>query len=361
MRADGLNECEAMIVQENSSPRTRPHDTPTAPATLNGRACAEVVPTLNPEDPMPRSKSQSANEASAAEVAIMDWDDLFSAVEARLRLTVDVSPGAGAELQAHDSVVQVRASVLECVMELDHLHSTLKHVLGRTQRLELEVFDAQTALAQLRAELVGTQAGERRARHLALHDTLTSLPNGGYFRERLDHALARAEAPHHTLAVLYLDLDGFKPINDAHGHAAGDELLRIVAARLARAVRAEDMVSRLGGDEFACLLGGLPSRDQLSHLACKLFDAVSAPFQLGELKLSVRPSIGIAMCPADGTTSDALIKNADTAMYRAKRGQVGYAFFDPRADHPVARAAESSGRSDRLAQAVSSVDCGNVT
>ncbi|HJV96339.1 MAG TPA: GGDEF domain-containing protein [Albitalea sp.] len=227
-------------------------------------------------------------------------------------------------------------------MELDPLHSTLEHALGRAERLELELFDARTALAQLRAELVGTQAGERRARHSARHDPLTALPNGGYFRERLDHALACADAPNPTLAVLYLDLDGFKLINDTHGHAAGDELLRIVAARLTRAVRAEDMVSRLGGDEFACLLGGMPSRDQMSHLASKLFDAVLAPFQIGELRLSVRPSIGIAMCPTDGVTCDALLKNADTAMYCAKRRQLGCVFFDQCTDDCAAPGAGSA-------------------
>jgi diguanylate cyclase (GGDEF)-like protein len=309
-----------MIVQSRS-PWTRPHDAPTLPAAPNGRADAEV---------------------GVADIAIADWSDLFSAVEARLRLTVDASPGAAAELPANDPGAQVRAKVLECVMELDHLRATLTHEFNRTQQLELEVFDAKTALAQLRAELVGTQAGERRAHHLALHDSLTALPNSGHFRERLDRALTRAEATHPTLAVLYLDLDGFKAVNDAHGHAAGDELLRIVAIRLARAVRAEDMVSRLGGDEFACLLGALPSREQLSHLACKLFDAVSAPFQIGELKLSVRPSIGIAMCPADGVTCDALLKNADTAMYRAKRQQMGYAFFDQCTEDCAAQAAGSA-------------------
>ena len=109
-------------------------------------------------------------------------------------------------------------------------------------------------------------------------------------------------------------------------------MLRIVAARLTQTVRAEDMVSRLGGDEFACLLGGLPSREKLSHLARNLVDVVSAPVKIGQIKLTVRPSIGIALCQSDGATAEALLKNADAAMYRAKRGQTGYAFFDQHAD-----------------------------
>jgi diguanylate cyclase (GGDEF)-like protein len=267
-----------------------------------------------------------------ADMADCDWDDLFHAVKARLRLTVD--PGFD---RARDSAPQaladrVRVGVLECVAALDQLHLTLNREAARREWLEREVADAQSALARACAELVGTQAGERRARYLAAHDSLTSLPNRRLFRERLDQALADAGSAQEPLAVLYLDLDGFKPINDSHGHQAGDELLRIVAARLTRAVRAEDMVSRIGGDEFACLIVGMSSREHLSHLACKLLDAVSAPSKVGAFEFSVRPSIGITMYPADGTTTEALLKAADAAMYRAKRQQTGYAFFDERAD-----------------------------
>jgi diguanylate cyclase (GGDEF)-like protein len=267
-----------------------------------------------------------------SDVAIGDWHDLLNAVKARLRLIVGEWLAATPEPHRHDTAGRFHASVLECVAALDQLHTTLTHELGRRQHLEREVLDAQTALAQARAELVGTQAEETRARHLALHDSLTSLPNRDFFRERLDHALAQAEPERQVLSLLYFDLDGFKPINDAHGHDAGDELLRIVAARLTGAVRAEDVVGRLGRDEFACLLGGLAGREQLNHLACKLFDVVSAPIQIGKLELSVRPSIGIAMCPAHGVTAEALLKSADSAMYHAKRHQTGYAFFDQCAD-----------------------------
>jgi diguanylate cyclase (GGDEF)-like protein len=115
----------------------------------------------------------------------------------------------------------------------------------------------------------------------------------------------RWPAPHHPL---YLDLDGFKLINDLHGHDAGDELLRIVGARLARVVRSGDMVNRLSGDEFACLLVDMPDREPLRRLACKLFESVSAPLKIGRLKVSMRPSIGIATCPRDGTSADPLLR-----------------------------------------------------
>jgi diguanylate cyclase (GGDEF)-like protein len=199
-------------------------------------------------------------------------------------------------------------------------------------RLQTELQAAHRDLSEARHELVGTRAGERRARHMAQHDELTTLPNSGFFRDRLDQALSPDAPRAPALAVLYLDLDGFKPINDQHGHDTGDELLRIVAQRLRRSVRAEDMVCRLGGDEFACLLSDPMGRDQLSQLASKLFDTIAAPLQVGALELSVRPSIGIAVCPADGNTAASLLKRADTAMYRAKRRQLGFAFFDRRTD-----------------------------
>ena len=268
----------------------------------------------------------------SADVAIRDWDVLLNAVKTRLRLTVGERMATTLERRSPETAGWVQASILECVSALDQLHITLAHELGRRQQLEMDVFDARTVLAQTRAELAGTQAGERVARHLALHDGLTSLPNRSFFHERLDHALTQAEPSLKSVAVLYLDLDGFKTINDAHGHDAGDELLRIVAARLARALRSRDMVGRLGGDEFACLLGGPPSRAQLSQLARKLFLAVSSPLQIDKLRLTVRPSIGIATSPTDGDTAQALIKHADAAMYRAKRQQSGFAFFDQLAD-----------------------------
>jgi diguanylate cyclase (GGDEF)-like protein len=261
------------------------------------------------------------------DVAAQDWDALLSAVKYRLTLTAGGVASATERLSLTGEL-RLQDTVLDCVIALDRLHLSLRHELERRQQLELDLFDAQSALAQARAELVGTQAGEKRARHLALHDDLTSLPNRGHFIERLASALAQAEPQRRPLAVMYIDLDGFKPVNDLHGHDIGDQLLRIIAARMSRTVRGEDMVSRLGGDEFACLLADVPDREAVSRLACKLFDAVAAPVKLGALELSVRPSIGIATCPGDGVSGAQLMKHADAAMYHAKRQRCGYAFFD---------------------------------
>jgi diguanylate cyclase (GGDEF)-like protein len=262
------------------------------------------------------------------DVAVEDWDALMNAVKARLESAVADLPLDAPERASRRSAEFIRSSVLECVTALDHLHSALLHELSRCRQLKREVLSAQAALIQARSELVGTRAGERRARHLALHDGLTALPNRAHFYERIEKALNGPDPQRPPLALLYLDLDGFKEINDTHGHEAGDEMLKIIAARLTRAVRGGDVVSRLGGDEFACLVAGSIGRQHLERFATKVFDAVSAPMRIGRLELAVRPSIGIAICPADGETAEALLKSADAAMYHAKRHGLGHAFRD---------------------------------
>lgn len=131
------------------------------------------------------------------------------------------------------------------------------------------------------------------------------------------------------LGLLYIDLDEFKSINDLYGHAVGDELLKIIAARLTDAVRKQDSVSRHGSDEFLCLLVEIQSEQQLVCTAQRLFDAVAAPCQLGQLALSVTPSIGTALYPHHGTTIEALLESADAAMFWAKKHRLGHAFFQP--------------------------------
>jgi diguanylate cyclase (GGDEF)-like protein len=267
--------------------------------------------------------------SDGSDVAMVDWDVLFNAVTARLQQVV--GSARPPELPPSSDPDQVRAQVLQCVVALEQLHSTMSHFIERGRALDRDLSSTRGALTQARAELSRTQAGERAARHLAAHDGLTLLPNGSGFRERLAAAVGEAAAREQSFAVLYIDLDGFKAINDAHGHAIGDELLRVIAARLRVAVRAEDMVSRLGGDEFACLLWiAPPHRKALERLARSLSEIIAAPFQIGALTLTVRPSIGIALWPGDGDgdSGERLIAHADAAMYRAKRQQSGHAFFD---------------------------------
>jgi len=272
----------------------------------------------------PPAREQVADTSTGIEFG--DWDDLFSAVKQRLARVVstqDLSSGSAAPTTG-----QTRSAILECVAALDQLHATVTTELMRRDGLEMAVFEAQTSLAQVRAALMGTQEDERRARHKAAHDDLTELPNRGYFIQRITHELSRSDVHQRSFAVMFLDLDGFKGVNDNHGHAAGDELLRIVAARLRRLVRAQDMVCRAGGDEFACLIEGLHDRVQLAHMASKIVETISAPCTLDGLQLCVQASIGIAIAPQDGCNADVLLRNADAAMYAAKRQRLGLAFCD---------------------------------
>ena len=226
------------------------------------------------------------------------------------------------------SAAAAQAALLACVDDCHDLKARWLQQRASAARLDDELQQARAALAQARLQLTLTEADVHRQRHRAEHDVLTLLPNRAHLQARLEQALAGGRPHRARPALLYLDLDGFKAVNDGHGHETGDELLRIVAQRLRGAIRSEDLVCRLGGDEFVCLLDNALDAEQLCRLACKLFDAVSAPASVGSVALCVRPSIGIAMCPSDGDTSSALLHSADAAMYRAKRRQTGYAFCD---------------------------------
>ncbi len=224
----------------------------------------------------------------------------------------------------------------KCLIAMEGLQSTLLVDLHRQQQLERDALATQEELARTHTELLSARRLAEKARRDSLNDNLTELPNRTYFLSRLEKALTRAEPedPAAALSVMFIDLDGFKPVNDRHGHLVGDALLKIIGTRLARAVRVEDTMSRMGGDEFACLVPA-SGRDEMAQLASKLHTTVSHPVTIGDLTLSVKPSIGIASCPDSGTTVVSLLRAADTAMYRAKRQRLGFAFDEPGAP-PVA-------------------------
>lgn len=164
---------------------------------------------------------------------------------------------------------------------------------------------------------------EQMARH-ATHDSLTGLPNRKYFHDHLSEMITSAERDKKTFAVLYLDLDGFKAINDALGHAAGDQIIESTARRLEQCIRKGDMVARVGGDEFIVLLREITSYD-VYEVADKIIKSLSEPFISTTSALYITTSIGVAMYPQDGAEANVLINNADSAMYEAKRdGKNGY-------------------------------------
>ena len=154
---------------------------------------------------------------------------------------------------------------------------------------------------------------------LALQDPLTGLANRRLLVDRMSGALAHSRRSKGCMAVMYLDLDGFKDINDTLGHAAGDALLKAVAGRLTGTVREEDTVARLGGDEFVMTLPYIQSAADAAAMAAKVIDAVSQPYEIEGRLVRVTTSAGIAIYPDDGKDADALMKSADTALYEAKR------------------------------------------
>jgi diguanylate cyclase (GGDEF)-like protein/PAS domain S-box-containing protein len=182
-------------------------------------------------------------------------------------------------------------------------------------------------------DITERKAAEAQIRFMANHDALTRLPNRVLFRDRLEQALARARRDGDEVAVLCLDLDRFKEVNDMRGHAAGDALLKQVAARLTAVVRESDTLARLGGDEFAIVQTGLPQPQHAAGFAERLVRAVAEPFEYEGEAMVIGLSIGIALFPADGGDAEALLKNADTALYRAKTdGRGVYRMFEPEMD-----------------------------
>ena len=180
------------------------------------------------------------------------------------------------------------------------------------------------AAAEIGRDITARKRADQRVAYLAYHDDLTGLPNRLMFGEHLDLALARAQRHGRQVAVLYVDLDDFKQVNDTYGHEAGDQLLRQIARRLERATRATDLVARHGGDEFIVLVADLPAgpdpaaREIAHTIAAHVEQALAAPAVLDGATITAGGSVGIAVYPEDATTSDALLRRADAAMYQAK-------------------------------------------
>ncbi len=169
---------------------------------------------------------------------------------------------------------------------------------------------------------------QSRLNHMAYHDTLTNLPNRALFYDRIGHGLARASRGRSKLAVLLLDLDRFKIVNDSLGHDAGDILLKTIGNRLISGVREMDTVARLGGDEFVVILEGIESRDEVEMVSEKLLTSLAEPLQVCGHEIATTASIGISMYPDDGAAADELLKHSDLAMYKAKRmGANTYQFY----------------------------------
>jgi len=229
-----------------------------------------------------------------------------------------------------ESVLEVYSDVTELVVRMERgqwkiiavvlgamalIYLLLQLILARYQRL----------LAEKERERA---AQEERIRHQAYHDALTGLPNRASFTEHLEEAMRRAKRAGWPLAILFLDLDLFKRVNDSLGHDAGDRLLRVAAERIRRAVREADMLFRMGGDEFTVLLEDVRGPEEAAAVAGRVLEGIAEPLQLQHHEIAVTASIGIALYPRDDVLGERLVKSADTAMYRAKElGRNRYMFF----------------------------------
>lgn len=168
-------------------------------------------------------------------------------------------------------------------------------------------------------DITERKRAEERLYHFANHDPLTNLPNRLLFHDRVTRAIEHAKRYHSKLALLYLDLNGFKLVNDKHGHSAGDQFLQEMSVRLSSNIRNADTIARIGGDEFAVLLTGIADHDSVSEAILKIRKLIEMPIEINEHLLSVTASIGFALFPEQGDAFDELLHQADASMYRTKR------------------------------------------
>ncbi|MBD2178603.1 diguanylate cyclase [Pseudanabaena sp. FACHB-1998] len=213
---------------------------------------------------------------------------------------------------------EAERKVVKAAEDLHQVNTTLTKQVADRIRIESELKQTQKDLFELRTDLSKSQAKEKDALHIALHDSLTGLPNRLLLEQRLDHGLTQSRRHGWKLALMFIDLDKFKNINDSYGHDIGDKVLITVAKRLQDFVRGEDIVSRWGGDEFICILLDVKLEDEVINLAKRMIARISEDCDFDGIIVSISATIGIAICPQDGETAEILFKQVDRAMYRSK-------------------------------------------
>jgi diguanylate cyclase len=264
-----------------------------------------------PANPLNKALGQSEAVKGLVDEAAQD----LSLVSAVLRQEVSdpgAPPGIGSVLEKTETIED---KVQDAADKLSDVNAALKQEIR-----ERHVLEFRLAAVTERAE---------SSRNAAFHDLLTGLPNRALLDDRLEHGLAQARRHARNLAVMFIDLDGFKTVNDTHGHGVGDAVLKTIAARLMASTRDEDTVSRQGGDEFLYVLTEVDNAQGLTQIAEKLLAAIQMPCSLlvdaVQVDVRVSASIGIAVFPQHGATAQDLIRSADKAMYRAKAGQTNIA------------------------------------
>jgi diguanylate cyclase (GGDEF)-like protein/PAS domain S-box-containing protein len=249
-----------------------------------------------------------------------------AAAESRARIR-QLEAEIAARPQGAESAAAERLAALQATIE--QLRADLaERVQMQEQAVAARTAELEAANRRLEAEIAERRQAEDRAQHLADHDVLTGLPNRRLFEDRVTQALVFSVRNRKLTAVMFVDLDRFKHINDTLGHATGDAMLKEVARRLQDQLREGDTICRLGGDEFVILLPEIRRSSDAAHVAQKIIESVAQPVTLEERDLHITCSIGITVFPDDGRDTETLIRNADAAMYHAKEvGRANYQFF----------------------------------
>jgi diguanylate cyclase (GGDEF)-like protein len=250
------------------------------------------------------------------EQAAVDLSSVNESLKDKIAVGVPLVKVEGALNKSEAVEVQVQ----EAAADLASVNDALADEIDMRHQLEEELSTSDAKLAKSRAEL-------RKANQSALHDAITGLPNLTLFNDRLRVALAQAERHAWRLAVMFIDLDKFKAVNDAHGHQVGDRVLQTVAERLKTIVRSGDTVSRRSGDEFLFLMLEAKEDANVLALAARIGEALGKPYDIDGVTLTVQASVGIALYPDDARGPAELLQHADTAMYAAKEQRTGAVLY----------------------------------
>jgi|PlaIllAssembly_1097288.scaffolds.fasta_scaffold19694_2 diguanylate cyclase (GGDEF)-like protein len=284
----------------------------------------ESAPRSLPLDALEAALEQSHDVKAKVEAVADDLASANDVAKDRIADGATTLPAA----QVLQSGLAVELTVQECADDLQQVTRNLAYGVDEVKTVEQVLSRSREALAESEEALTASRDAERIASHRAMHDQKTGLPNRTLFDDRLTQAIAGAERHGWMLAVMFLDLDRFKLVNDTHGHAAGDAVLAVVAQRLMSHARDEDTVCRNGGDEFLYLLINPGTREDVARIAGLVRSAIAEPIGLDALKFAITPSIGIALYPDHSSSADLLIAHADAAMYRAKQLRSPCEFFE---------------------------------
>jgi len=255
---------------------------------------------------------------------VEDAADQLSSVNAVLKNDDKVIPPFPTVEELIHQNEEAEKKVAKAAEDLHQVNTELTKQVAEKNDIESELSQVKNTLVGVRADLSTSQANEKNALHTALHDPLTGLPNRLLLEQSLDHGLNQARRHGLKLAVMFIDVDKFKNINDSFGHDIGDKVLCTVAERLQDFTRNEDIVSRWGGDEFICVLFNVKEETDVVDLAEKMVRHIAEECDFDGIVVSINVTIGIAFCPRDGETADILLKQVDRAMYKSKKAGTPY-------------------------------------